>query len=163
MSHLIPLPAPVLVGHGPFDGSSRVPLHGALSSSRRRHRHLIAAAGRWALARGVSLPADHVALWAAAVEQLGAPGGPGVAPGRGRAWHIARRWEEIAAWCRRAGCSPPADLAESLWHLYGFLAATGRLHPGSDALDELRAAVVVLAGFERFRPERLTPPAPTAA
>ena len=163
MSHLVPLPAPVLVGHEPFRGLSGVPLHDALSASRRRHRHLIAAAGQWALERGVSLPADHVALWGMAVEELGAPVGPGGTTGPWRAAQIPRLLETIAAWCRLAGCAPPADLAGSLWHLYGFLAATGRLHRSSDALDELRAAVVVFAGFDRFRPEPIMPPAPTAA
>ena len=163
MSHLIPLPAPALVDHEPSGGLFRVPLHDALSASRRRHRHLIAAAAQWALARGVSLPADNVALWATAVEELGAAGGPGGASGPWRASHVPLLLHTIAAWCDLAGCSPPADLAESLWHLYGFLAATGRLHPDSDALDELRAAVVVFAGFDRLRPKPIVPPAPTAA
>lgn len=163
MSHLVPLPASVLAGDDAFPGWSPVALHDAVSPARRRHRQLIAAAGRWALARGVSLPPDHVALWAATVEELGATVVPGDTTGPWRASHIARLSDAIAAWCSLAGCFPPVDLVQSLWHLYGFLAETGRLHPNSDALDELRAAVVVFAGFTRFGRERLTPPAPTAA
>lgn len=163
MSHLIALPASVLAGDDALPGWSRVPLHDAVSRCRRRHRQLIAAAGRWALARGVSLPPDHVALWAATVEELGGTVTPGGGTGPWRASDIPRLLDTIAAWCRFAGCSPPTDIAESLWHLYGFLATTGRLHPNSDALDELRAAVVVFAGFDRFAREHLTPPAPTAA
>ena len=68
----------------------------------------------------------------------------------------------IGEWCAMVGCSLPADLAESLWHLYGFLADTGRLHPGSDSLTELRASVVVFGPFDRFRPVP-SPPGPTAA
>jgi len=162
VSHLIPLPA-YLVERAPSAALSSVSLHDAVSTFRRRHRELIAAAGRWALERGVSLPADHVALWAASVEELCAVVGSGGATGPWRVSDIPRLLDTITAWCSVTGCSPPADLAESLWHLYGFFATTGRLHRSSDALDELRAAVVVFAAFDRFRPATVTPPAPTAA
>ena len=161
MSHLIPLPATALPADEPFH---RLLLHHAVAPVRRRHRHLIISAGRWALARGVSLPADHVALWVAAAEQTGcAPTDAGTATARWRASEIPDLLATITVWCRRAGCPVPAEIPEVLWHLFGFLAETNRLHPSSDALDELRAAVVVFAGFDRFRPHPLAPPAPTAA
>jgi hypothetical protein len=139
-----------------------VPLHDAVAAVRRRYRTFIAAAGRWALARGVPLPADHVALWAAAADATGCADDLDDTTGPWRASDMPHFLDSIAAWCTLAGCSPPADLAESLWHLYGFLAATGRLHPDSDSLHELRAAVVVFGTFDRLRPISL-PPGPTAA
>ena len=67
---LFPVAAPI-VDEGPLAPSATVPLHTAVAASRRRHRPLVAAAGEWALARGVRLPPDHVALWAATAELLG--------------------------------------------------------------------------------------------
>lgn len=94
MPCVIPFPAPA---PAPDDV---VALHDAVAGIRRRHRRLVAAAGRWALARGLSLPADHVALWAAAAENA----------------------MDVGDWCTAARCRPPADLAESWRHLGGFLA-----------------------------------------
>jgi hypothetical protein len=109
--------------------SPLVALRDAVAGSRRRHRSLVVAAGRWALARGLSLPADHVALWAAAVEhssrgEVAGVTGPGLGPDLHRFWSLA-----AGNWCALARCRPPADLTASLWHLYEFLAETGRLHP----------------------------------
>ena len=160
MSRLIALPAP-------SDDRAAVPpvasLHNAVADARRRHRPLIAAAGAWALSRGVPLPADHIALWAAVVEDGGYSSTADGINGPWRASHIAGFLETIAAWCALAGCSPPVHLAESLWHLYGFLAATGRLHPESDALTELRAAVVVFCAIDDLPVISPPPPEPTAA
>lgn len=165
MSRVIPFPvaepaAGERVRPGPI-----VPLHGAVAASRRRHRSLIAAAGLWALARGLPLPADHVALWGAAAESAGRYGdvdgltGPWSAPDL--EWFLGAI---VGRWCAGAGCSVPADLPQSLWYLYGFLAATGRLHPASDPLPELRAALAVSTGYNRWRvPSPKPPPDPTAA
>lgn len=168
MSHLIPLPASAVLADEPFvrpfPGSFPVPLRDAVSVSRRRHRKLIAAAGRWALARGLSLPADHVALWAAATEETGcAVGLLDTGTGPWRAADVPDFLATIASWCTRVGCAVPAHLTESLWHLFGFLADTSRLRPGSDSLHELRAAVVVFAGYDAFRPIPSSPPERTAA
>jgi hypothetical protein len=150
-SRVIPFPAQA----GPCSLPSRSgSLHDAVASSRRRHRSLIVAAGQWALAQGVSLPADHLALWAATA---GVPMGPW------RASALPDLMERIAEWCATAGCALPANFAESLWHLYGFLAETGRLHPASDCLTELRASIVVFGTFDRFHPVSSPPPEPTAA
>ena len=65
MLRVIPFPALAAAPDTCSVLSSPVLLHDAVAASRRRHRRLIVAAGKWALARGVSLPADHVALWAA--------------------------------------------------------------------------------------------------
>ena len=150
-SRVIPFPA---LADSRSVSSLPVSLHEAVASSRRRHRGLIVAAGQWALAHGVSLPADHVALWAAAVD---------VTTGPCRASALPGLLEKIAEWCATAGCSLPADFAGSLWQLYGFLADTGRLHPASDSLIELRASVVVFATIDRFRAIPSPPPEPTAA
>jgi hypothetical protein len=64
-SRVIPFPVSP-VGDKCCAVSSSLPLHDAVAPWLRRHRDLIAAAGLWALARGVSLPADHVVLWAMA-------------------------------------------------------------------------------------------------
>jgi hypothetical protein len=134
----------------------------ALSEARRRHRPLIAAAGRWALSHGVPLPADHIALWATTAEEAGYPGSVDGITGPWRASLVPEFLERMAAWCTRAGCPAPADLAPSLWHLYGFLAGTRRLHPAGDHLRELRAAIAVFAHFDRFESPD-PPPAPIAA
>ena len=142
----------------------RLPLHDAVAQSRRLHRGLVSAAGQWAMARGLSLPADHVALWAAAAGSSGLPGdvdgvtGPWLASGV-----QTFVWSTVWAWCARAGCLPPADLARSLRLLYGFLADSGRLHPGSDPLPELDAALGSADPGLRDRLEPTTSPGPAAA
>jgi len=94
------------------------------------------------------LPADHVALWAAAAEDQGTYGdvdgvtGPWLRPG----FH-GFLWSTLRNWCTVAGCLWPADLPESLWRLYGFLADSGRLHPDSDPLPELRKVLVCSGGL----------------
>lgn len=163
MSSLIPFPAAPAVADDRRAGSFPLPLHKAVAAVRRRHRALIAAAGRWALGRGVPLPADHVALWAATAEELGGLAEPDGMTGPWRASRIPDFLDTVAARCTLAGCSPPADLAESLWHLYGFLAGTGRLDPASDSLHELRAAIVIFGRFDRVRPIPPPSPEPTAA
>jgi hypothetical protein len=150
-SRLIPFPA--LAPHE-CSALDPVSLRAAVAPARRRHRSLIVAAGQWALAHGVSLPADHVALWAAAAGEVAGPWRASALPDL-----VAR----ITEWCALAGCALPPHLPESLWHLYGFLAETGRLHPASDSLIELRASVAVFATFDRFRPIPSPPPEPTAA
>lgn len=139
-------------------------LHDAVARSRRRHRGLVSAAGQWAMARGLSLPADHVALWAAAAGSSGLPGdvdgvtGPWLAPDV-----QTFVWSTVWAWCALVGCLPPADLAPSLRLLYGFLADSGRLHPGSDALPELDAALGSGARGVPDPVEPTTSPGPAAA
>jgi len=162
-SRLIPFPALAAVHDDGPVLSFPVLLHDAVASSRRRHRKVIVAAGVWALARGVSLPADHVALWAATVDAFSRIGEVDGMTGPWRAAALPDFLEKIADWCAQAGCALPGSMAESLWHLFGFLAGTGRLHPASDSLAELRAAVVVFGTFDRFRPLPPAPPEPTAA
>jgi hypothetical protein len=156
------IPFPVLpVGDKRCTVSSPLPLHDAVASCRHRHRRLIAATGQWALARGVSLPPDHVALWAAAADELGYGGPVEGMTGPWRASALPDLMANALDWCALAGCSVPSDLAASLWHLYGFLADTGLIHPASDPLPELRAAILVFGTCDRFR--RSPPPEPTAA
>jgi hypothetical protein len=134
-----------------------------VAEARRRSRPLIAAAGRWALARGVPLPADHIALWAATTRAAGYAGDVDGITGPWRASDMSSLLERVTAWCTSAGCRPPAEIAASLWHLYGFLAASHRLHPDSDALHELRAAAVVFGDSDYDPPVSFPPPEPTAA
>ena len=162
-SRVIPFPV-LAAGH---DDSSfvsfPVSLHDAVAGSRRQHRSFIVAAGQWALARGLSLPTDHIALWAATCAVLGCGFEADGLTGPWRASALPDFMERMADWCTMAGCSLPATLPESLWHLYGFLAGTGRLDPASDSLAELRASVVVFGTLDRFRPLHPPPPEPTAA
>jgi hypothetical protein len=134
VSCIIPFPAAEPVADESSFFPYLVPLHAAVAKSRRRHRSLVAAAGQWALARGLSLPADHVALWAAAAEQ-GSPHGDfdGVTGPWSQPELHCFLWSTLGRWCALAGCRVPGDLPESLCHLYGFLADTGRLHPGPTA------------------------------
>ena len=163
MSHVIPFPV-LAARHDAYPASPRpVSLHEVVAASRRRHRALIAASGQWGWAHGVSLPADAVALWAAVAEDSGWAGDVDGQTGPWRAADLPAFVETIAAWCTTAGCLPPPDLAEALWHLYGFLAATGRLHPSSDPLTELRAAVVVFGWSDRLRSLPSLPLGPAAA
>jgi len=162
VSRVIPFPALSAHVDDCWSASFPVDLHTAVASSRRRHRGLIATAGEWSLAHGVPLPGDHVALWATTAEDAGCLGDVSATTGPWRASHIPDFLATIAAWCTLAGCCAPPNLAESLWHLYGFLAASGRLHPASDHLTELRAALVVFGPSDRFL--QLSPPhEPTAA
>ena len=163
MSRVIPFPPLAAVDDGCCSGSFPVSLHEAVASCRRQYRTFIVAAGQWAMARGVSLPAVHVALWAAAVDELDCAGEVDGMSGPWRASALPDFLAGVADWCTAAGCPLPVNLVESLWHLYGFLASTGRLHPASDSLAELRAALVVFGTFDRFRPVPSPPPEPTAA
>jgi hypothetical protein len=163
VSRVIPFPALLAVHDECCSVFFPVSLHEAVASSRRQHRTLIAAAGEWALARGVSLPADHLALWAATGDELGCAGDIDGMSGPWRASALPDFVANVADWCDAAGCSVPANLVESLWHLYGFLATTGRLHPASDSLAELRASLVVFGTLGRLRLLPSPPPDPTAA
>jgi hypothetical protein len=139
-------------------------LHTVVAAARRRHRALTAAAGEWALARGVLLPPDHVALCAATAEVLGwlVEADGIIVPGR--AADVPDFVSAIEAWCALNRCTAPATLTESLWHLYGFMADTGRLDdPACDRLTELRAAVVVFGALTRFPPGCEPEPGPAAA
>ena len=160
-SRVIPFPALGAVHDKCCAVSLPFSLHDAVASWRRRHRRLIAATGQWALARGVPLPADHVALWAAAGDELGYGGSVDGMTGPWRASALPDLMANAVDWCALAGCSVPPDLTVSLWHLYGFLADTGLIHPASDPLPELRAAIVVFGPYDCFR--RSPPPEPTAA
>ncbi|HEV3363322.1 MAG TPA: hypothetical protein VG795_04155 [Acidimicrobiia bacterium] len=163
MSRVIPFPLsmpPSRDGCRPV--FSPVSLRDAVAFSRRRHRGFIAAAAEWALAQGVSLPADHIAVWAATGDDLGWPCNVDGFSGPWRASDLPDLMASIATWCALVDCSAPGNLTESLWHLYGFLASTGRLHPASDSLPELRAALVVFSPFDRFGPAS-PPPEPPAA
>lgn len=165
MSRVIPFPAVASLAHDEtVVGPERLSLATVVAASRRRHRKLIVAAGRWALARGVAVAPDHVALWAATVETLGWAGNPGGITGPWRVSAMPGFVSAVRAWCRLNGCRPPAELNQSLWRLYGFLAETGRLDPASDSLAELRAALVVFGDMEQCSPTTVSPfPAPTAA
>ncbi len=163
MSRVIPFPALAAVDDECCSVSFPVSLHEAVASCRRRYRTLIAAAGEWAMARGVPLPADHVALWAAACDELGCAGDLDGMSGPWRASALPDFLANIADWCAAAGCPLPANLGESLWHLYGFLASTGRFHPASDALAEIRASLVVFGTRDRLRLVPPPTPGPTAA
>ena len=145
----LPAPAPEPVALPGDRLPHFVSLPEAVADSRRRHRGLVTAAGQWALARGLSLPVDHVALWAAAAEECGRYGdvngvtGPWLRP----SFH-GFVWSTLWNWCTLAGCRWPADVPESLWHLYGFLADSGRLHPDSDPVPELRKVLVCIGGLD---------------
>ena len=88
---------------------------------------------------------------------------PAVWPGLGVPPPSPTSWPGSPSGAPWPAFSVPGRLAESLWHLYGFLTDTGRLHPASDALVELRAAVVVFGPLDRLRPVPSPPPQPTAA
>ena len=132
-----------------------VPLHVAVAAARRRHRSLGTAAGRWALARGLPLPADHVALWAAAAERSGCYGDVGGLTGPWYASELDSFLSTTVDWCAAAGCPVPTDLPRSLGYLFGFLADTGRLHPASDPVTDLCAALV---GLPRSHHRTIPPP-----
>ena len=148
MSVVIPFPCTTaLIPGGRTGPAPLVPRRDAVAAARRRHRSLVTAAGRWALARGLPLPPDHVALWAAAAEHSGGYGDVGGLTGPWYASELDSFLWTTVGWCAAAGCPVPADLPQSLWYLYGFLAATGRLHAASDPLSDLRAALAVAARF----------------
>jgi hypothetical protein len=138
---------PAVIGRRPHPGPTVTtrprPLHDAVAESRRRHRLLVTTAGQWAMARGLSLPADHVALWAAAAAYGGVPGDVDGVTGPWLATELpAFVGSTVGAWCALAGCHPPSDLPDSLRHLSAFLAESGRLHPASDSLPKLHATLV---------------------
>ena len=111
---VIPFPALAAVDGECCSVSFPVSLHEAVASCRRRYRTLIAAAGEWAMARGVPLPADHVALWAAACDELGCAGDLDGMSGPWRASALPDFLASIADWCATAGCPlPPTSASRS--------------------------------------------------
>jgi hypothetical protein len=141
-----------------------VSLHDAVALARRRHRRLVTAAAQWAMPRGLSLPPDHVALWAAVAYEHGAPGDVDSVTGP---WSVTELHRLVCSavpdWCAEAGCVLPPGLAESLSNLYRFLAESGRLHGKSDSLDTLNTVLLAASALNELLPTTTRPPSPTAA
>lgn len=111
-----------------------VSLATAIAPARSRFRALIAEVAAWALASGTSISPDGLALVLAAVDEsfddLSAP------------WTRPRVNRlimcDVFNWCSRHRVFVTEESPELVWHFLDFLAASGRMAPGSDSLDRLR-------------------------
>lgn len=125
------------------------PLSAAVAPTRQRHHALVEAARQWALDERSWLPPDLVALivigWPYAVEAtcedgtlLAVPDDAEPATFWTRTLVNALLMEGIPDWCLTHSTVCPHNLPEAIWRFVDFLAATGRLHPDSDPVVELR-------------------------
>jgi hypothetical protein len=118
----------------------RIELSTAVTAARRRHRTLIEAALGWQSERERQSDPDHFALICAAVDDAAQflPSGE-MSPTRWTrisVYQVLR--SDIPNWCAMQGCRWPLEVAEAMWEWFDFLHATGRMHPASDPVAELR-------------------------
>jgi hypothetical protein len=129
-----------------------VPLSDAVAPSRTTHRRLVGEVRAWALARGVTVDADLLALHLAVDHDRG-----------GSATHWTRTrvnshlMTRLSNWCSvRRVLIPEDGVCESLWVLLDFLDDTGQLDDDSDDLEQLREPLICYGGLDldgRLRPE----------
>lgn len=122
-----------------------VPLHAAVAPVRARHRGLLRELRTWALANGHAIDGDVAALVLAAAETQG----DGDALGR---WTRPRvydtLWAGLTNWCSLHSCLHPDGEPETMWVYLHFVAATGRLGAGSDALAHLLEPLQCYGGLD---------------
>lgn len=125
-----------------------VPLSDAVAPSRTSHRRLIGEVRAWALARGVTVDPDLLALHLAVVDDDLFRDGSTVTH-----WtrplvnsHLMHR---SSNWCSMRRVLIPIDgFCEALWVLLDFLDDTGRLDDESDALEHLREPLICYGGLD---------------
>lgn len=128
-----------------------IPLTDALAAARSQHAELLAAARAWEEGSGTTTDPDHFALVCA-----GADDGSfdDVGPTRWTrisSYHVLRC--DVPNWCSSARCLWPIELPQAMWRWFDFLDETGRLHPDSDPLGELRKPLLCWGGLDhRGRP-----------
>ena len=111
----------------------------AVAPVRRTHRSLITEAAEWALARGVAIDRDLLAL---------------IIAGTGGATRFEREYVgsaitcHIFNWCSARWVLIPDGIQETFWQWLTFLADTGRLDPQSDPLIELLKPFVCAGGLD---------------
>jgi hypothetical protein len=139
-----------------------IPLADALGPIRDVYRHLLSAAVSWQADRPRRTDPDLFALICVAADAApDAPestAGPRCSPGSDRTV-APTRWTrtgvhralscDIPHWCSLHGCPWPVELAEAMWEWFDFLHGTGRLHPGSDPLWELRKPLLCHGGLDQ--------------
>ncbi len=132
------------------------PLTTAAAPARARHRDLIAELRTWALARGTPTDTDLAAVVLDAAGDLSEPWT------RPRVTTLLRC--HVPNWCSLAGCLRPEGESAAIWLVLHFLADTGRLPDGSDALDHLTEPLRCYPGGlgenGRPRPDGEHPPFP---
>ena len=144
-------------------------LAGAVAPTSHRYREIIDASRRWSISQCCWLPPDLVALTIAAstlrdersdviTPDDAAPGGFWT-----RQTVNALLMRDLPEWCAVHGVSRPYAFPEALWRYFDFLVATGRLHPGSDPLEELRRPLRCygqLGPSGRWEPDDINDPGP---
>lgn len=90
---------------------------------------------------------DHFALLCVAAD---AAGDAELSPTR---WSRTTSFDllrfHVPNWCALAGCMWPVQLPEVMWEWFDFLDESGRLHPASDPLCELRKPLFCYAGLDQ--------------
>lgn len=116
--------------------SPLVPLSTAVARERERHRDLVDAAVAWQDGRPRRTDPDLFALVCAAAEESL---GDVVAPTRWTRTGVSQLLRsDLPNWCSLRRCLVPDGDIAALWEWFDFLHATGRLHPDSDPVAELR-------------------------
>jgi hypothetical protein len=116
--------------------SPLVPLSTAVAPERERHRLLVDAAAAWQDGRSRRTDPDLFALLCAVAEESL---GDVVAPTRWTRTGVSQLLRsDLPNWCSRQRCLVPDDDVAALWEWFDFLHATGRMHPDSDPVAELR-------------------------
>lgn len=146
-----------------------VPLSEALLPARLRHRVVLEATRQWAAEQRCWLPLDLVALVIVAGsegsrlrhDELPDDAEPGTYWTRTSVNELLMR--DVPNWCSTRGSTWPFALPEAAWRFLDFLAATGRLHPDSDPVVELRRPLRCfgqLGPNGRWRPDAVADPGP---
>jgi hypothetical protein len=115
----------------------------AVAPVRRRHRELIEQACAWPTGREQQIDPDHFALICAGVDYAAECAPAEVPPNvwtRMSVYHLLRC--DIPNWCSEQRCRWPEGLPQELWAWIDFLHGTGRLHPASDPVAELRKPLI---------------------
>jgi hypothetical protein len=121
-----------------------VPLSDAVAPSRTSHRRFIGDVRAWALARGVTVDPDLLALHLAVDDDRGGPITHWTRPRVNS--HLMTR---LSNWCSiRRVLIPEDGVCESLWILLDFLDDTGRLDAESDGLEHLREPLICYGGLD---------------
>ena len=120
----------------------------AVASWRRRHRALLVELASWALAQGRPVDLAVVAMLLAAWDD----------PPIGPTDRTIGLWTRTGVtrllgvdsfnWCSIGRVLHPEGVPEALWLLLGFLAASGRLEPTSDPVEELRKPLYCYGGLD---------------
>ncbi|MDP1803800.1 MAG: hypothetical protein Q8K72_01400 [Acidimicrobiales bacterium] len=120
-----------------------VELSDAISPAAATMRTQLLAVRRWALAQGVPVDADVLALVLAAKSEL-----RGEPVTRWRRLDVYQHlWADVRNWCSTHSTMVPENVPEILWLYFSYLDETDGFAEGSDPIRELRKPLRCYGGL----------------